>query len=377
MSLQTAIDFLEPVNIASLSEDEGYKETQLGRHIAVYDEEFPDITDADMVLVGCDEMRGAGVQFVHSGSADAIRKEYYRLYHWHSAVKVADLGNVKTGSSLADSYAALRSVVSELISLGKKVVIIGGSHDNTLGQYQAYGSLDKIIEAVCVDARIDLDMDSVLPADQFLSEMFTGTPNYLKQYSHIGFQSYFMHPDMLETIDKLGFDCFRVGKVKEAIEEMEPCIRNSELFSFDIAAIQHAHAPANHITPNGFNGEEACTLMQYAGMSHTCSSIGIYGYLPALDSHSLTAKQISHMLWYVMDGINKGKQEASLDNRSEFDEFTMAFAEVETVFLRSKRTGRWWMQLPDGKYVACSYPDYLVACKNEIPERWLRAVERS
>ncbi len=377
MSLQSAIDFLEPVNIASLSEDEGFKETQLGRHIAVNDEVFPDITEADMVLVGCDEMRGAGIQYTHSESPDAIRKDFYRLYHWHSDVKVADLGNVKTGSTLADSYAALRSVVSELISLGKKVVIIGGSHDNTLGQYQAYGSLDRIIDAVCVDARIDLDMDSILPADQFLSEMFTGVPNYLKQYSHIGFQSYFMHPHMLETIDKLGFDCYRVGKVKESIEEMEPTIRNSELFSFDIAAIQHAHAPANHITPNGFNGEEACTLMQYAGMSHTCSSIGIYGYIPALDNHSLTAKQISHMLWYVMDGINKGKQEASLDNRSEFDEFTMAFAEVETVFLRSKRTGRWWMQLHDGKYVACSYPDYMAACKNEIPERWLRAVERS
>lgn len=32
----------------------------------------------------------------------------------------------------------------------------------------------------------------------------------------------------------------RVGKVKEKIEDMEPVIRNSNLFSFDIAAIQHA-----------------------------------------------------------------------------------------------------------------------------------------
>lgn len=377
MSIQTTIDFLEPVNLAALSEDEGFKETQLGKHIAVNDASFPDISQADMVLVGCKEMRGAGIQFADADAPDAIRKAFYGLFHWHSEVKVADLGNVKAGASLADSYAALRSVVSELIEMGKKVVIIGGSHDNTLGQYQAYGSLNKIIEAVCVDARIDLDMESVLPAEHFLAEMFTGVPNYLKQYSHIGFQSYFVHPQMLETIDKLGFDCFRVGKVKEALEEMEPPIRNSELFSFDMAAIQHAHAPANHLTPNGFTGEEACTLMQYAGMSHTCSSIGIYGYIPDLDNHSLTAKQISHMLWYIMDGINKGKQESGLDNRSAFDEFTMAFAEIETVFLRSKRTGRWWMQLHDGQYAACSYHDYLTACKNEIPERWLRAVERS
>ncbi len=379
MSLQTIslIDFLEPVNVAQISNDEGFKDTQLGTHIAVYDESFPDITHADMVLIGCGEMRGAGVQFTNTGSPNAIRSEFYKLFHWHTEVNVADLGNVKCGATLQDSYAALRTVVQELIEQGKKVIIIGGSHDNTIAQYQAYGAMNKIIDAVSVDARIDLDMDSVLPSDQFLVEMFTGVPNHLKHYTHIGFQSYFMHPQMLETINKLGFDCFRVGKVKEAIEEMEPSIRNSELFSFDIAAIQNAHAPANYITPNGFNGEEACTLMQYAGMSKNCTSIGIYGYIPEQDSHNLTSKQISHMLWYVMDGINKGKQEASLDNRSEFDEFNLVFAEVDTVFLRSKRTGRWWMQLHDGKYAACTYHDYLTAGANEIPERYLRAVERS
>lgn len=377
MSLSTIIDFLEPVNIARISNDEGFKDTQLGKHITVYDQSFPDINAADMVLVGCGEMRGAGVQYTNTGSPDAIRKEYYRLFHWHTEVTVADLGNVKCGATLQDSYAALRTVVSELILQGKKVVIIGGSHDNTIAQYQAYGSLNKIIDAACVDSRIDLDMDSVLAADNFLVDMFTAMPNHLKQYTHIGFQSYFMHPHMLETINKLGFDCFRVGKVKEALEEMEPHIRNSDMFSFDIAAIQHAHAPANHITPNGFNGEEACTLMQYAGMSRNCSSIGIYGYIPELDNHNLTAKQISHMLWYLMDGISKGKQEADIGNRNEFDEFTIAFGEVETIFMRSKRTGRWWMQLHDGKYAACSYHDYLTASRNDIPERWLRAVERS
>ena len=341
MSLQTLIDFLEPVNIAQISNDEGFKDTQLGTHIAVYDETFPDISNADMILIGCGEMRGAGMQFTNTDSPNAIRSEFYKLFHWHTEVTVADLGNVKCGASLQDSYAALRTVVQELIEQGKKVIIIGGSHDNTFAQYQAYGAMNKIIDAVCVDSRIDLDMDSVLPADQFLVDMFTGVPNHLKHYTHIGFQSYFMHPQMLETINKLGFDCFRVGRVKEAIDEMEPSIRNSELFSFDIAAIQNAHAPANHITPNGFNGEEACTLMQYAGMSNNCTSIGIYGYIPEQDNHNLTAKQISHMLWYVMDGINKSKQEASLDNRSEFDEFNIVFAEVDTVFLRSKRTGRW------------------------------------
>jgi formiminoglutamase len=377
MSLHSLSDFLEPINMAMLSNDEGFKATQLGSHVLVHEEELPDIDTADLVIVGCGEMRGMGMHFTNNDAPDKVRAAFYSLFYWHTEVIIADLGNIKIGATVNDSYAAVKTVVSELLQMGKKVLILGGAHDITTAQYQAYGKMNKIIDAVVVDARIDLDMESVQPADQFLVEMFTGIPNHLKHYTHIGFQSYFMHPDMLETIDKLGFDCYRVGKVKESIEAMEPAIRNSELFSFDIAAIQNAHAPANRLTPNGFNGEEACTLMQYAGLSHTCNTIGLYGYLSQQDQYELTAIQQAHMLWYVMDGIHKGKQEADLSNHNEFNEFIMAFAEVETIFLQSKRTSRWWMQLHDGKYVACSYRDYLTACNNDIPERWLRAVERS
>jgi arginase family enzyme len=377
MSLDTLIDFLEPVNMAMLSDDEGFKESQLGRHILAFETALPDVSTADLVIVGCGDIRGMGPQFTNTDAPDKIRAAFYSLFYWHTEVTVADLGNVKIGASLSDTYAVVKMVVSELLQLGKKVLILGGSHDITMAQYGAYSKQNKIIDAVVIDSKINLDLESVHPADSFLEELFTGMPNHLNHYAHIGFQSYFMHPQMLETIDKLGFDCYRVGRVKESIEEMEPIIRNVAMVSFDIAAIQHAHAPANHITPNGFDGEEACTLMQYAGMSNKCTTIGLFGFIPQQDQHQLTAIQQAHMLWYVMDGIHRGKQEADLSNRNEFNEFTMAFAEVDTVFLQSKRTGRWWMQLHDGNFVACSYRDYVTACNNDIPERWMRAVERS
>ena len=84
MSLDTLIDFLEPVNIAQISNDEGFKDTQLGKHIAVYEESLPDITDVDLVLVGCGEMRGAGMQFTQTQSPDQVRAEFYKLFHWHT-----------------------------------------------------------------------------------------------------------------------------------------------------------------------------------------------------------------------------------------------------------------------------------------------------
>jgi formiminoglutamase len=376
MSLSSILDFLQPVNLAILSNDEGYRDTQLGKHIKVNEQELPDITDADIVIIGAGETRGAGYAVNEHAAADAVRSALYNLYYWHSQVTIADLGNVRLGQSIQDSYAALRTVISELILQNKKVIIIGGSHDLTLPQYHAYTSIPTLVNAVVADAKIDLDLEARLPADHFLEELFTGLPNHLNHYAHIGFQSYFMHPHMLETIDKLRFDCFRLGVVREDIEEMEPVIRDSHMMSFDISAIQNAQAPANIITPNGFNGEEACVLMQYAGMSWKTSTIGLYGYQAELDRNNMTATQIAQMIWYIIDGVQKGKKEAALSDSDRFKEFHIAFSDIETNFLQSKSTGRWWMQMHNNDWAPCSYKDYLVASNNEIPERWLRALER-
>jgi formiminoglutamase len=376
MTLQTTIDFLEPINLAYLSDDEGYRDTQLGKHIIANQDGEIDISTADMVIVGCGEMRGQGVEYNNTSSPDAIRKEFYNLFHWHNTVTVADVGNVKRGATLQDTYAALTTIVKELLDQNKRVVILGGSHDITLAQYGAYVQQEKIIEATCIDAAIDLNMDSVLMADNFLMDMLTGEPNFIKHYTHIGFQSYLVHPQMLETIDKLRFDCHRVGRVKDSVEEMEPAIRNAHLFSFDISAIQNTHAPANRLTPNGFDGEEACKLMQYAGLSNNATTVGIYGFYPENDVHNLTAKQISNMLWYYMDGIYKSRFEANLNDREHFNEFTLALADFDTTFLQSKKTGRWWMKAHDGKFIPCSKTDYLIASNNDIPERWMRYAER-
>jgi arginase family enzyme len=368
-------DYLIPVNAAYFNNDINYSDSQFGSNIKIYEENLPDLDKIDIVLIGVNEFRGEGF-IATENSADAIREQFYRLHYWHTDVSIADLGNVKSGDSLADSYSAAKIVIEELLKLKKTVVILGGSHDNTLAQYNAYKSLGKIIEATIVDAKIDLNSESMPPSENFLMEMLTEEPNMVRQYNHIGFQSYFVSPKILETIDKLRFDCFRVGMAKEEIDEMEPVIRNTDLMSFDISAIKNSDSPASQCSPNGFTGEEACSLARYAGMSQSLSSFGIYGYDPVKEMNGMTALQISQMLWYFIDGKSRSKQESLLGEHHNFNEYHTYFAEIDTVFLQSKRTGRWWMQMPDKNLTACSYNDYLMASNNEIPERWMRIQER-
>src|SRR5690606_16831267 len=115
-------------------------------------------------------------------------------------------------------------------------------------------------------------------------------------------------------------------------------------------------------SPNGFAGDEACLLARYAGMSETLSSFGIYGFDPSKDIRQMTAKQIAQMLWYFIDGYHIRKTEAALTEKDEFIEFHVNFTNNDISFIKSKRTNRWWMQLPDKTFIPCSYNDYLIAC---------------
>ena len=370
-------DFLQPLSKASLNDDQEFDAAQIGGITDLFEDgQLPDLEAADIILLGVGENRGNGPGKKSTDAPDLIRGEFYKLFYWHKDVKIADLGNLQQGVSLGDTYAALRTVLGELLQLQKPVIILGGSHDLTLAQYQAYAKQEFVIEASVADALIDLQEESPTPATGFLMDMLTEQPNYIKHYNHIGFQSYFVHPRMLETLDKLRFDCYRLGKVRENLEEAEPVLRNTDLFSLDINIIKHTDAPANSLSPNGFSGEEACALSRYAGMSSQLSTYGIYGYNPAKDTDQLTAKQIAQMLWYFMDGRSVKNKEALLEERDAFWEFHIAFGDIDTVFLKSKKTGRWWMQLPGKDFVPCAYSDYLLASNNEIPERWLRHQER-
>lgn len=368
-------EYLEPINLAFLNNDEAYNKKQIGSLIAASGDQMADVEAADVVFVGITEQRGAGMAPSADG-ANAIRSQLYKLFFWHEDVKLADIGNIETGSTVADSYAAIKTVVTELLKMGKTVVLFGGSHDITLAQYNCYKELKKVVEATVIDSMIDLNQDAPLRSESFLMDMLTTEPNYIRHYNHIGFQSYFVNPVILESMDKLRFDCFRVGMAKENIEEMEPVIRNSNMVSFDINAIKYSDAPANQHSPNGFTGEEACILARYAGMSTRMDTLGIYGYRPENDVNELTALQIAQMIWYFIDGKSRSKQEASFEDRHHFNEFHIGFTEADTTFLQSKKTGRWWMQLPDMKMIPCSYNDYVSASNNQIPERWLRAQER-
>ncbi len=358
-------------------QDREYMPTQLGNNIYIIDEQHTDLDELDIILIGCGELRGQDPSLVYSNSSDLVREELYKLHYWHTEVKIGDIGNILEGVTLADTRAALKTVLTELHQLGKKVLVIGGSHDLTLQQYDVFRDQQTIIDFTVIDMLADLDDTTGNRYDNHLMEALTSSPNFVRHFNLVGFQSYYVNPNLIETFDKLHFDCVRVGKAREDLEQLEPVLRSSHIVSIDINAIRYSDAPANTLgSPNGFYGDEMCKLTRFAGMSTTLSSMGIYGYLPEHDREHITAKLLAQMIWYFIDGVHVLKNESPLEELDQFMEYQITFTDNNTLFIKSKKTNRWWMKLPNGNFIPCSHKDYITACNNEIPDRWMREVER-
>jgi arginase family enzyme len=382
-------EFLTPIDKETLLGSSSFRPNQLANNVDFYEGTKLDISEYDIAIIGVTEQRGhpenSGVEDGHFH----IRREFYKLFAptTDKPLKIIDLGNVKTGAAQKDSYFSLASVMLSLLTNNVVPVILGGSHDITFGQFLGYQELYTLINMVVVDEHIDIcETDKAMDASCFLMPILAHNPNYLFNYSHLGYQTYLCDQNAIDMLEALNFDCMRLGVVRQKIEEVEPILRDSDMLSIDISAARMADAPGHaKASPNGFSGEELCQISRYAGLSDKLTSFGIYEYNPHYDNNSQTSQLIAQMVWYFVEGYYSRKGDFPI-NMNEFLKFTVKFEQYdhELIFWKSKTTERWWMELPYGdkkKYarhqmVPCSFSDYEMACKDELPDRWMKVYNK-
>lgn len=385
-------DFFSPLNDEISQQKADYNSSQIGFSINSYFTSFPDLEDIDIAVFGVMDDRNAINNLGCSLGADVFRQHFYPLYEGFQKSKIADLGNIRAGESVTDTYAAVKTVVEELIKQGVLPIVIGGGQDLTYAQYQAYEKLEQKVDLVVVDSRIDLDEDTPntreTTSQSFLNKILLHEPNYLFNLSNIGYQSYFVSRESIKVLDKLYFDSYRLGAFKGNIEYSEPVLRNADLISFDMGAIRSSDASANaNASPSGFYGEEACQICRYAGMNDKLSSIGFYEFNPAYDANGQTAILLSQMVWYFIEGFYNRKKDFPLQPQSAYVIYRTSLKEenYEVVFIKSKKTDRWWMQVPYPNtksvnerfhMVPCSYEDYKIAIDGDMPDLWWRTYQK-
>ncbi|GAB3823011.1 formimidoylglutamase [Pontibacter rugosus] len=376
--------FFEPLNedvFAPLN-----KPRTLGSYISRFESKFPDWRTADIAILGVNETRGRSNDSLQEPSAveapaRLVRRKLYSLNKGSGRCHIVDLGNLRPGITLDDTYLRLKEIVEVLISHNTIPIIIGGSQDLEYGQYLGYEHLDRVVNMATVDSSVDMTEDTdAAPNKKQLRQILMHEPNYLFSLGQIGYQSYLVEPEVMATLEKLHFEAYRVGEVHSNVHRMEPVVRVADLLTFDISAIRHQDAPAYEpANPFGLTGEEACQLCWYAGLNNNLTSLGIYEYNPELDERELTAMTVATMLWYFIEGFYHRKHETDF-NSSHFKKYAVAFANDNPdrmIFYKSNNSEKWWMEveplnLANGsRIIPCSYEDYLEATNGEVPNRWI------
>jgi formiminoglutamase len=381
-------EYLEPVSLAQGDLKFNYTDNCFLNSIST--ETDPDLSQYKIAIIGVDDDRASYNNKGCGLAANEIRKYLYRLVRVSNDLKIVDLGNLKSGATLNDTYFALSSILEELIKNNVIPITIGGGQDLTYANFLAYKNLEQTVNLVSVDSKLNLgEPDEEINSNNFLTKIILHQPNFLFNYSNIGYQSYFVDKSEIDLMNKLYFDVYRLGQVQSSIEEVEPIVRNADMLSFDVSSIRQSEAPGNNnASPNGFYGEQACQIARYAGLSDKLTSIGFHEVNSEMDVNGQTSHLVAQMIWYVVDGVVNRKKDFPIGSRKTYTKYIVNIQEGENelVFYKSDKSERWWMDVPYPahqkiKYerhllVPCSYKDYQTACNNEMPDRWWQTFQK-
>lgn len=381
-------DYFNPVSIES--PDFEYLTTQAGfpHNITIHTENTPvkEITKYKIALLGVPEGRNSPNAGSQKGP-DFIRGQLYRLAKIPGRSKIIDLGNMKQGVTFNDTIAGLTDVLTLLISENVFPVVIGGSSALIPAIDRAVSQTLSRYTLTCVDPRIDFSNDRKVPDSfNYLNSLFSNHKSTFSHYINIGYQTYLNDQQIINRFLKRRSELIRIGDVRQAIYLTEPLFRDSDVAIFDISAVRQSDAPGTvSPSPNGFYGEEICLLSRYAGISDKLKVFGLFDVNPEFDLRDQTTGLAAQIIWFFLEGFSQKQYETpvlNLSNSGRFIKYHVRITDLDDdlIFVKSNLTDRWWIELPAEKdqafYVACSHEDYLKANRNEVPDRWVQAIER-
>lgn len=361
------------------------KQSSLGNKIVSIHQERIEFQPDDIVILGVNESRNS-LHPSQQNAPNTIRQYLYSLAAINIKGRIIDAGNIVQTISAKDTYHALESVTNLLLQKNVTLIILGGTQELTNSIYKGVKTSCKHITISIVDSHIDSDDDAEdFHSLNYLNQLFKEDQQSLFDISLIGYQGYFVDAEKIDRLRNLNYELLRLGFVRGNYREVEPTLRNTDILSFDIGAIRSSDSPGNPFpSPNGLYAEEACQLTRYAGTSDRTKCFGVFEYCPEKDPTKQTALLTSQLVWHFIEGTSLRKKETP----SNQDEFTKKFIVnsgtpgLDLIFFRNEQSDNWWFEIPTSTkdkshqpkniLIPCSPTDYIMASKQEIPERWLR-----
>lgn len=380
--------YFDPVSLERPELEFLDNQESFSHHISVHTPDLPirELDRYQVAIVGVAEDRNGCVRG-SSEAPDTVRSKLYQLVKINRGIRIYDLGNIKEGDSVNDTYFAMRDVLLELSERGIASVILGGTQDLSRGVFLALEKQEGLHHILTIDSMLDFTGGGDgLTSRNYLDQLLEPGKKEQFSFTNLGHQACFVTDNQLTQLEKSYLESIRLGEARTNIRHAEPLIRDSKFISIDMGAVRHSDAPGTSISsPNGFLGEELCQIARYAGLSEQVGIVGFFELYPAADLNGQTAHLEAQAVWYFLDGLAHRIRENPVDTPEHIKKFIVNLnaAGHDITFHKSTLSERWWMEIPvknrvtgHNFFVSCSYEDYQQACNQEIPERWWRYLHR-
>ncbi len=366
-----------------------FSKNSIGSIVDSHINSFPEWESSDIVFLTIHENRGSSIDKNNEIDHYSIRNKLYN-FKWEGSLTISDLGILAAGSTLKDTYAAVKEVTFEIQKKSKLLVLLGGSQDLTFANYLGYEQLEQPINLTCIDNSFDVvvDQEKEISDKNYINHLLIHSPNNLFNFSILGCQQYYVGSDDLRFFDQLFFDYVRLGELQNTISKSEPILRNTDLLSVDLSCIRGSEfksSNSNH--PNGFFANEMCQMIKYAGQSDKVSSIGFYN-LKSGDISQLDAELVAQLLFFLVKGFSHRTKDFPVGNKKDLIKYSVYHEDSKhnLIFHKSKKTERWWLEVPypptkDFKFerhhlIPCNYEDYKIAQNGVIPDLWWKTYRK-
>lgn len=356
----------------------------IGKNIGIFSEQngFPEIKGCSIAIIGVSEIRNTFFPTLTYKTLD-FRKSFYKLFPGNWNFSICDLGDLPNGATVEDTYFALSEICLYLRQINILPIVIGGSHDLIFPMYQSYKKTKQLVNIVSVDNQFDFSQEEELISSRsYMSKIIMDQPNFLLNFTNLGYQSYLIAQEELDLIDKLHFDALRLGNILNDVTIAEPYLRDANIIGFDMKSLRWQATNLASGNPNGIDARTICALARYAGISDRLDIFGVF----ELPNSNVFNQLLAQIIWYFIEGYSCRFEEYPVLTSKGFTKYTVALSDMEMIFFQSEKSNRWWLEVTNHSYLnnknktttllPCTHQDYLDACNNKIPDMWWKATKR-
>lgn len=352
----------------------------LGSNITLFDSGKSDYSLIDIAIIGINEYRNSDE--VSSGflNLEKFRKEFYSLFYGNWSAKILDLGNVISGESYSDTYFAVESLHKDLINQNIVVIFIGGGQDFTFSLYKSLSKKHKKVNICSLDNKFDFGkIKKNFSSSSYMSKIIMEKNNSLNHFCNLGYQTFLNSQEEMDLLNKFNFEFHRLGEITDNIKIVEPVLSEANLLTVDFKSIKASELNFAHNYPNGFESNQLCSVLRYAGMSNNIDSVGFF---ELLDS-SISSALLSQSIWYFIEGYSLRVEEDPSSTNFNGNSYNVICEGTNLKFYNSKLTQKWWVEFIDKSKTQntsllfpCSKRDYLMVCDEILSDRLLMLLKR-